>query len=229
MTRELWSLCFGDQPYDGESTLQDLYDVAVRHRPHELADYLQARLRVGPGAIAPHHVRFLRAPWQRIYTLNVDDLELAVARHLGLPCPPRLVTPWRHDGFGPLGSDPAPCDGLEVVHLNGIVTDDPRSVTFSTLQYASRLSGRSREPLYAALARDLVDHPFVFVGTSLDEVILWQHLHWVTDDRGRAFDDRPHSYLVATHVSQAREVLLRSFNVDWVPMTADAFARECLP
>jgi hypothetical protein len=70
--------------------------------------------------------------------------------------------------------------------------------------------------------------PFIFVGTRLDEVILWQHLHWATGDEGRQPQDRPHSYLVSPHVSRARELLLRGFNVDWLPMTAEAFAAEVL-
>lgn len=45
---------------------------------------------------------------------------------------------------------------------------------FSTMQYVSRLCARDRE--YSRLAQDLGERPFAFVGTTLDEVVLWQHL-----------------------------------------------------
>ena len=40
--------------------------------------------------------------------------------------------------------------------------------------------------------------------------------------------DRPRSWLVTPRVSRARAVLLRSFNVDWLPMTAEDFAVQVL-
>src|SRR4051812_20217773 len=47
LVEDLWSICFGDEPYDGESSLQDLYDVAATRHPVELSRYLRTRLCVG--------------------------------------------------------------------------------------------------------------------------------------------------------------------------------------
>ena len=165
MIRELWPLVFRDAPDD--STLADLYDVALLRAPDRLREYLSTRLRVGDQPLPGWFARWFAAPWRRIYTLNVDDLEIAVARQADLPRRLRTISA--------LAPDPPPADGaLDVVHLNGVAGDDPRQVTFSTMQYASRLCGRDRE--YEQLVADLRSGPFVFVGTTLDEAVLWQHV-----------------------------------------------------
>lgn len=197
MTEELRQLCFGDCP-DDDSSLQDLYDVATEHHPEALLAYLQRRLRVGEHPLPAHYRRWFAAPWARVYTLNVDDLELAAARQFGL------------------GELP------EVVHLNGIVGDDLGALTFSTLQNAQRLVTPC--PLYSRLIDDLERRPFLFVGTVLDEALFWQHLQL---RRSRAGDrPRPRSYLVTPHLSRARRQLLAGLAIEWVEGTARDVADE---
>jgi hypothetical protein len=194
MRRELWPLVFDGEPDD--STLQDLYDVGLARSPDRLRAYLERRLHV---TVAPAHTTaWFRVPWKRIYTLNVDDLELAIARQLGVP--------------------PMP-----VVHLNGMVGNDQNPPTFSTMQYAARLCARDRE--YEQLVVDLERAPFVFAGTTLDEVTLWKHLEL----RRRANGDapaRPPSFLIATSLTRARHELLQRLGIRWVRASiADVSAR----
>lgn len=202
LARELWSLCFGDEPYDDESTLADLYDVATLRDPERLAAHLGERLRVGDAPLPRQHERFFRVPWRRIYTLNVDDLERVAERQLRLPRP------------------------LDVVHLNGDIDDDHRALTFSTLQYAARVD--EIDPLYRQLGHELRQAPFVFVGTCLDEVPLWRHVQRHGERGTGVQPHRPPSLLVTPHVARARRCLLEAFNVRWVAMTAEAFADEVL-
>ncbi len=116
-------------------------------------------------------------------------------------------------------------DGLEVIHLNGIAGDAAEDVTFSTLQYADRLCGRDRE--YERLVQDLATIPFVFVGTKLDEVVLWKHLQM----QRQAHGDRPprkHSFLIASHLTRARRDLLASVHIHWIQATAAEIAETVL-
>jgi hypothetical protein len=196
MTGELWAMCFPGERYDGGSSLQDLYDVAARRCPQALRAWLGRRLVVGD-PVPAHLARYFAAPWRRVYTLNTDDLEVAVAR-----------------GFE-MGRR------LEVVHLNGVVSADPGSVTFSTLQYGARLT--AGDPLYQQMVRDLAEGPFVFVGTVLDEMPLWRHVH-----AEGAAPAHPASVLVSPELSRARAELLAQLGVTWLPMTAETFAREVL-
>src|SRR5690349_9849371 len=70
MIHELWELVFERGSPDG-SSLADLYDVALERVPDRLRAYLTDRLHVG--AAPPWYATWFRAPWRRIYTLNVDD------------------------------------------------------------------------------------------------------------------------------------------------------------
>jgi hypothetical protein len=213
MVRDLWHLLFGDDNPD-DSSLADLYDVALREAPDQLCAYLRSRLQIGDAPLPRSFAAWFGAPWRRIYTLNVDDLEVAVGRQFDLPR--RLIS------VSALAPPRARAqDALEVVHLNGIAGDDPRQVTFSTLQYAARLCAPDRE--YERLVDDLRTAPFVFVGTTLDEVVLWKHLELERQANGEAPPHR-HSFLISPSLSRARRALLEAHRIHWVRGTAAAIA-----
>lgn len=202
MREELWKLCFDDTDCD-DSTLSDIYDVALIRAPDKLDEYLARRLRIGERDLPPHLAQWLSAPWRRIYTLNVDDLEDAVAERYHLPRP------------------------LDVVHLNGTAKKGARELTFSTMQYAARLCGEDRA--YAELARDLTSHPFVFAGTTLDEVVLWQHVELRRRDGARTRTQPARAFLVTPSVSRARRELLAILGVTWVQATVEEIAKDLPP
>ena len=216
MASELWSMLFGDAPQDG-SSLADLYDVALLQKPDELREYMSNRLRIGDTRLPASFGAWFAAPWRRIYTLNVDDLELAVARQFDLPR--RLVSV-----SAVAEEQPRDPDALEVIHLNGVVGDDPWQVTFSTMQYAARLC--TPDHGYEQLVDDLRRRPFVFVGTRLDEVVLWKHVQLERQLSGDT--PRRHSFLIAPSLDRARQALLASYRIHWVEATAAEVADKLL-
>lgn len=217
MARELWSILFPSETPD-DSSLADLYDVALTRAPDQLRAYVATHLKIGDAPLAETFRAWFSAPWKRIYTLNVDDLEVAVARQFVLPRPLRTVSA--------LAKPPPPAPGaLDVVHLNGVAGDIASQVTFSTMQYAARLARRDRA--YEQLVDDLGTAPFVFVGTKLDETVLWQHVE-LERKSGHRPPDRPHSFLVTPHLSRARKILLESHRIHWVPGTAGEVAERVL-
>jgi hypothetical protein len=220
MRAELWALLFGEELDVDDSTLQDLYDVALERIPDCLSRYLGRRLQVGDAQVPPHYATWFSAPWRRIYTLNVDDLELAVQRQV--PLPRRLVAFSQGDARCP---EDASDDELAVVHLNGLASQGAHALTFSTFQYAARLCNRDRD--YAALARDMASAPFVFAGTTLDEIVMWQHLELHRRRAGEQIATAP-SWLLSPSLSHARRLLLDSLGVRWIPTTIEA-AAELLP
>lgn len=214
MVRELWPLVFEGDELD-ESTLPDLYDVAMLRAPDRLRDYVSRRLKIGDTNLPSHFAAWFSARWRRIYTLNVDDLEVAVQRQFALPRTLRSVS-----AIAPDRAPPA--DGaVDVVHLNGMAGADAGELTFSTMQYAARLCGRDRE--YERLVDDLGHAPFVFVGTTLDEVMLWQHLELHRRKNGDAPPHAP-SFLISPSLSRARQVLLESRGIRWVAATMSEIA-----
>jgi hypothetical protein len=83
MIRELWPICFGpDGGEPDDSSLADLYDVALVCARDRLSEYVARRLRIGDAPLPPHLAAWFGAPWRRIYTLNIDDIEVAVQRQL---------------------------------------------------------------------------------------------------------------------------------------------------
>lgn len=218
MIRDLWRMLYGNEDPD-DSSLSDLYDAALLRAPDQLRTYLDRRLKIGDTPLPESFARWFSAPWQRVYTLNVDDLEHAVMRQFKLPRP---LLPRSALGTA---SSAAPADGLDVIHLNGIAGDAAEDVTFSTLQYAERLCSRDRE--YERLVRDLATIPFVFVGTTLDEVVLWKHMHMERQARGEN-PPRKHSFLIASHLTRARRDLLESVRIHWIQATSAEIAEIVL-
>ncbi|HEY5922813.1 MAG TPA: SIR2 family protein [Kofleriaceae bacterium] len=218
MVSDLWTMLFGEAPRD-DSTLADLYDVALLHAPDRLREYLRDRLQVGDTPLPATFATWFGAPWRRIYTLNVDDLELAVGRQFELPR--ELIS------ISALADSPARTarGALEVVHLNGIARDEPSHVTFSTMQYASRLCAPDRE--YERLVEDLCTAPFVFVGTTLDEVVMWKHVQLERANGTQALP-RKHSFLISPSLARARQTLLESYRIHWIPATACDVAERVL-
>jgi hypothetical protein len=216
MTEDLWRMLFPDHEPD-DSTLADLYDIALLRAPDQLREYVATHLKVGDAKLPDTFRSWFSAPWKRIYTLNVDDLEVAVARQFELPRPLRTISALAKP-------PPERAGALDVIHLNGIAGDVASQVTFSTMQYASRLARRDKA--YERLVEDLARNPFVFVGTRLDETVLWQHVELDRASNNHEPEDRPHSYLIASSLSQARQILLESHRIHWVRGTAAELAAQ---
>ncbi len=93
------------------------------------------------------------------------------------------------------------------------------------MQYASRLCTPDRE--YERLCRDLAERPFVFIGTTLDEVVLWKHVELERQANGNRRPTHP-SFLIAPSLTRARQTLLASHRIHWIPATAAEIAERML-
>ena len=114
-----------------------------------------------------------------------------------------------------------------MVCLNGTIEGIPDKVTFSTSQYAQRLS--SPDHLYARLVSEILSRPIVFVGTKIDESPLWQSIETRRRKGSRGTRElRPRSYLITPELDRPREDRLATFNIVWIKMTAREFSEEVL-
>ena len=214
---ELWQLCFGDEPVERDCALGDVYQLALTRRRGDLAAFLHERLRVDRSRLPVSYETWFSQPWERIYTLNIDDLDRAASETFRLPRPLHPISAVSD------GEERPAEDALEVIHLNGLLDDDPERLTFSWPQHGDRLSSVDRR--YSELVRSWSARPVVFVGTKLEEPALWQHLMM---RRGRGKAHPPKSFLVVPSVSRPKQALLSDFGIQWVPMTAEEFARKVL-
>jgi len=213
----LWPIAFPNQPVDDASTLGDLYDCAVKAARNRTRQELTAAFTVQPDGVPDVYRTWFSMPWFRMYTLNVDNLEEAAARRFSLPRRIRSISAVR-EGLPPMTGE------LIAVHLNGRLDDFP-DMTFSQRQYGERTA--RPDPWYEVLVADLASRPVLFVGTELDEPPLWQHLE-LRRRRTAGRELRPGSYLVTPSLSAARRTMLEDYNVDWIQMDQETFAKNVL-
>lgn len=219
LATELWEMCYPGQPYDG-SSLQDLFEQASRHKRRALEMVLQTRFVVDASKLPDWYKHWFQFPWAKIYTLNVDDLELAAARHFELSRVPATISAL---------VDVADCapSMMPVIHLNGVAAEGPDGVTFSVDQFSERLA--RQEPRYAVLSAELLIRPFIFIGSPLEEPLLWQHIN-IRGLRSRTSDNelRAKGFLITPSLGRARVDKLREYNIIHVRGTAERFATEVL-
>jgi hypothetical protein len=141
------------------------------------------------------------APWSRIYTINIDDLDEAVQINAPLPVDITSISALAEDHL----SSEAP---LLSVHLNGRTADFP-NVTFSSEQYGRRTAAASTDVWMSKFVADFETAPFLFVGTQLEEPTFWHHLAVRGFRRSGARELRPKAYLVTPRLPLARAAVLK--------------------
>ena len=117
---------------------------------------------------------------------------------------------------------------LLVKHLHGTLSDLPNEVVFTTQQYGNQLVSVDSD--YKILTSELLRHPFIFLGSTLNENELWKHIQ-MRRMKGRKYGTkelRPWSFLVTPALDPAREKTLSDFNITLIKMTAEKFTKEFL-
>ena len=220
LTRLLWNLCFTGDPFDETTQLQDIYETALNLRRKQLSDLMELSFSVDADSCPDWYRQLLSMPWLRIYTLNVDNLVEQILSIIQTSRPLRIVS--AITTAEPDFSE----SGLSIIYLNGMLADIPDHVTFARSQYAQR-TGVDRA--YVQLRNDLLFRSVVFIGASMEEGPLWQHLEMrgPSGQRGQR-EIRPRSYLVVPTLNRSKEALLTRYNVAWLPMTAHNFNETIL-
>ncbi len=185
---------------------------------------MRTHLSIEPDSLPGYYAALLSLPWYSAYTLNVDDLAVAVSRKHALR---RHISPvsalgWAHRSVTDVSEQVLP-----LVHLNGLLDEAPEGITFSPTQYAERLAGQ--EPLYAQCAAEVLSHPVIFIGTPLDESPLWQHIQMRRRGPRARREFRRESFIVTPSLDRPRiELLEREFHVTHIPLGVEEFATELL-
>lgn len=215
LTQRLWKLCYPNEEFDQTTQLQDIFETAQALRKKELTAILQTSFSIDIASCPSWYHEFLTMPWLRIYTLNIDDLVTKILSDKSLPRPLKSISA--------MNSEPLPSEStLAVIHLNGTLDDIPDRVTFSRSQYAQRAI--LDEPAYAQLRSDLQLRSVIFVGSSMEEGLLWSHLELRgirNPEKGREL--RPRSYLVIPYLNRSKEALLSKYNIVHIEITASNF------
>jgi hypothetical protein len=208
--KALWRFLGYAGEYDG-TALTMMFEAALKRKHSDLQRLLDDSFRCV--AIPEWYKIVTRAFWMRIYTTNVDNLVEEIYR--------TAHDAQKLDVIDGITQDFRERDQLletlQYVKLNGSLTDKPTSITFSVRQYADRLA--NTEVWYDQFVRDYSTRCTVFIGTKLDEPLLWQ----AVAARGKRYpgnEHRPKSFLISRSFSPAQVEMLKDLNV--VPLAGTA-------
>ena len=215
LAERLWGFLQYPGTYDSTS-LPEMFEAALQEgvTHSALRVFLEDQLLVTD---VPAHYDAITQPfWYRVYTTNIDNLLSTVYHRAGPPRAHVLAYP-KSDL---IERDPA-LDRIQIVHLNGALPCDPTDITLSVRQYARRSGNTS--PLYEQFVRDYATRPTVFIGTELNESIIWEHIE-ARERRGhRVTEHRPKSFLIAPNISPPKRAQLKHYNVVPIEGTASQF------
>ena len=129
LVEEFWQLAFPSTSLDSSTQLGDAFYAASLRGRSALSEFVQRRLSIQSESLPSFYRRWFSMPWSRCYTLNVDDLELALMRRYQLVKSLGSIsaTSGRKEGLAQSAADE-----LLVVHWNGLVGDDISQLTFSS-------------------------------------------------------------------------------------------------
>jgi hypothetical protein len=100
---------------------------------------------------------------------------------------------------------------LQYIKLNGSVPAEPSEITFAVQQYANRMN--QREPWYDHFVRDYVTHTTIFIGSNLNEPLLYQAIAARRQRFPGSSESRPRCFLVLPSISEPQVDALKEFNV----------------
>jgi len=217
----IWTSLFPKEASAEHMAFGDVFEAALDLNEAKLNELLCLHLTIDPNTIPEWYNDYFDIPWYKIYTLNIDSSITSINSQWTFDRPlveVSCTTGTQFESFAPK---------LAQYALNGCLFDGPSKLTFSTSQYAARLA--HPDQYYTHLASELLTIPFVYIGTRLDESPLWQHIQ-MRQSRGPrgTSEQRAKSYLVTPHLDRAKELRLRSLNIEWLQMDAEEFHEQVL-
>lgn len=209
---------------DPEVTLKDAFHLAKLKKNNEISKYLKERLNVDEHSLDEMYKFLINQPWYKAYTLNVDNLFMVAYSKFRFNRRIVCISNLTHNQKSHIST---PKD-LIVTHINGMLEDIPDAVTFSQEQYFERMT--LTDSCYSVIASEILQYPFIFFGSKLDEDMLWQYIY-LRKQKGsirNLRDFRPRSFIVIPELSPSKQALLKEHNIKWIPQTCEEFVKDFL-
>jgi tetratricopeptide (TPR) repeat protein len=205
LARLIWKFLEYDGGYDS-TPLPEMFEALLSSGTSHtsIRNFLEDHLICNE---TPAEYSALSVPyWYRIYTTNVDDL---IPRIYSQIAPPALeILAYPDDDI--LERDQS-LGKIQLIYLNGRLPCPPEKLTFGARQYAR--GALDDQPLYEQFIRDYATHPVIFVGTNLNEPLLWQHIESRERRMPDASEHRPKSFMISPRISQPKRAQLEQYNI----------------
>ncbi|MDO8388295.1 MAG: SIR2 family protein [Polaromonas sp.] len=212
----LWEFLEYREEFDPNALLSELYEalLASGKPTARITDFLNSHLQAVD--VPREYQAIARVFWSRIYTTNIDNLLELI---YGQVRTPRLdVRSFPNDE---LPDRDIMLDRLQAVYLHGHLPCAPSEVTFSISQYARRAT--PFDHLYDHFVRDYATKTTIFIGTALNEPLLWQYIEIRRAKRAELGEERPKSFLISPAINAPKRQLLDAMNVVPVIGTTNDF------
>lgn len=196
----------------GEETLSQVYSAVSHSDGARLQQLFRGRLvHTMPGSDIVGLASFR---WQRIYTLNVDDV-LETAYRKGSQQRVRVFG--RND---PLEDADPIFEEVQIIKLNGSADRPQDGFIFSPQEYAS---GSLRfPPWYKEIGQDYSQYVFVFIGSKLNEP-LFQHV--MADARIGNNRQPQRGYVITPNASAIERKHLEALNITHIGGSLEDFVK----
>ncbi|MEN7529821.1 SIR2 family protein [Cupriavidus sp. DL-D2] len=196
-------------PYSDEN-LTVVYS-AVRNKLQSRLDvFLESCLR--HARPSSEYLTIAEFVWRRIYTLNIDDaLDTALIK----------VSNQNVEKF--IANDNIKDQDqffsrLDYIKLNGSIDRLSDGIIFSPAEYA-KATARTM-PWYEQSASDFLGHPFLFIGTALDEPLLKYHIERYKELHGKQAGI---SFVITPSATEIQKLDLLNYNIHHVSGTLEDF------
>jgi hypothetical protein len=221
LAKELWDFfpTIFRATYDN-SSLKDIFNVLQVKKPNDLVMFLNKRFSVDSKSVKDYYKRYIEFPWHKIYTLNIDDLFEVLERKFNPTIKINPISATKSD------KNKSSYNSIDVIHLNGTYIDAPNNVIFSQDDYATHQG--LGHPFYDIFATELNENMVIFIGSELDEEILWKHVSLRSKKSRDLKESRPESFLITPTIQYAKKMSLESMNITHIPMTGEQFSNEIL-
>lgn len=193
-------------PY-GSETLDVVYSAALHYLGvARLSEILQERF--SQCTPSPFYIALAKYPWNRIYTLNIDD---AFERALDQYSPQEVRV---HQKNSPIVDQDQNFRRLDYIKINGCVNHISDGLIFSPQEYGG---ASAKVPTwYSQLARDYFGAQFLFIGTELKEPLFF---HQIQQYRERSQSIEPTSFVLTPTASEIEKAHLRSMRLEHIAGT----------
>jgi hypothetical protein len=151
-------------------------------------------------------------PWQRIYTLNIDDGLFSALKQRSEQLIRLHTYTWNVKDIDIL------YENLDLIALNGYITNIDEGIIFSADEYADGLVNGHQ--WYARCASDFMSHTFIFIGTGLNEPLLDYHIQRLRK-LGHA---QGNHYLIATGLTKIKKDNLSQHNITTIDASFHEFS-----
>lgn len=199
--KSIWHVGFGDAEITSNS-LQTVYDVCMNEGKQKTQEILTNLFTVDKESISEEYIKWMKYPWKRIYTFNIDDgPEKACIKDSSLNDYIEIINGRNYSAFHG--------NKTPLIKLHGSV-EDINNIVFGGEEYAA-LTARP-DHVYHQFIQDISEYPVVVVGCSLNESALSHYLALRNQDSKKAY--RPYSWVISPNmpIDIKKSMRLKNFN-----------------